>query len=354
MKNSCLYREIADMLAHKITSGELPAGVNLPSVSELRKNYPVSHVTVLRAYRHLADKGMVIHQPHQPWRVSQLYLERQRKQKMIGCLLSSLSIQSGSNYFNRITAGIQLEAGGAECSLLLAPRSSLLLAQTQTCLSSPILVDEALAQAPLVSGFLLDSRVADSVVAQILEETGKRIVILDRTSGLPVDCVVPEIRDVHSRLFTLLRKLGYEAFVACTGSQDWKSREREMFFLELSSRYPVEIIQNFQFHSFAEIDHLLMKAVNSFSGRRTAVFAFSDGYAENIIRILLRHGLKVPEDLGVIGNLGDQITNQNRKITTLQIHPEELGRIAVRCLLIPDFPREFHYVHPEFVLGETT
>ena len=46
-----IYQQIAQDIKKAIDSREMKAGDKIPSVSELRKHYQVSHITVLRAIR---------------------------------------------------------------------------------------------------------------------------------------------------------------------------------------------------------------------------------------------------------------------------------------------------------------
>jgi GntR family transcriptional regulator len=54
-----LYRQIADELRHKIDSGELPPGAQLPTEDELIATYHASRNTVRGAIKQLANRGMV-------------------------------------------------------------------------------------------------------------------------------------------------------------------------------------------------------------------------------------------------------------------------------------------------------
>jgi len=54
------YRRIADELAAKIKSGELPPGTKLPSTAQLADQYDVSPATVYRAVSLLHDRDLVV------------------------------------------------------------------------------------------------------------------------------------------------------------------------------------------------------------------------------------------------------------------------------------------------------
>ncbi len=55
-----VYVQIADDLAAKIESGELPPRAALPSIERLAEEYEVARMTIIRAVRVLADRGLVV------------------------------------------------------------------------------------------------------------------------------------------------------------------------------------------------------------------------------------------------------------------------------------------------------
>jgi DNA-binding GntR family transcriptional regulator len=54
-----VYMLVADDIAAKITSGELPPGARLPSGPDLAVQYGIAKMTAARAVRELRDRGLV-------------------------------------------------------------------------------------------------------------------------------------------------------------------------------------------------------------------------------------------------------------------------------------------------------
>jgi len=54
-----LYQEIAESLRQQIASGDLPPGARLPSIRETARQWRCTPGTVSRAYRQLADEGLI-------------------------------------------------------------------------------------------------------------------------------------------------------------------------------------------------------------------------------------------------------------------------------------------------------
>jgi DNA-binding LacI/PurR family transcriptional regulator len=95
-------------------------------------------------------------------------------------------------------------------------------------------------------------------------------------------------------------------------------------------------------------------------GEFTALFAFDDASAIGAIRAILDAGLRVPEDISVVGF--DDIQNaaySNPRLTTVRQPTREMGQIAARVLLgrIND-PQQsedsFVVVDPELIVRDST
>lgn len=58
-----LYEQIANQIAERILSGELPPGSELPSIRQLAADLVISVITTKRAYQELEAKGLIITRP---------------------------------------------------------------------------------------------------------------------------------------------------------------------------------------------------------------------------------------------------------------------------------------------------
>jgi molybdate-binding protein len=65
-----LYLELSAKLAARIADGDLPAGSPVPSVRELAASEGTTPGTVVRAYRELADAGIIVTEPRRTGRVA--------------------------------------------------------------------------------------------------------------------------------------------------------------------------------------------------------------------------------------------------------------------------------------------
>lgn len=90
----------------------------------------------------------------------------------------------------------------------------------------------------------------------------------------------------------------------------------------------------------------------------TAVAAYSDHQALDIIYQLRQSGRRIPEDISVIGfNDGPMAARPEFQLTTIAQQRLELGRTAVRCLIgmihTPDHHPVSQYLKPKLILRNT-
>lgn len=53
------YQQVAEILAARITSGELPPGARVPSIADLMGTYEIGKNTAIRAIGMLRERGLV-------------------------------------------------------------------------------------------------------------------------------------------------------------------------------------------------------------------------------------------------------------------------------------------------------
>lgn len=76
MPTPMTYRQIADDITARITTGEYRPGQELPSYSQLAELYSVGRTTAARAYSLLHDRGIVIGAPGRGVFVAEKFTEQ--------------------------------------------------------------------------------------------------------------------------------------------------------------------------------------------------------------------------------------------------------------------------------------
>lgn len=85
----------------------------------------------------------------------------------------------------------------------------------------------------------------------------------------------------------------------------------------------------------------------------TVIFCCADIYAVNVIKSLKRHGIRIPEDISIMGvddiNLARYI---DPALTTVHVNREEMGQVAVRQLLamIDGASPEEHFITNNYIV----
>ncbi len=175
-----------------------------------------------------------------------------------------------------------------------------------------------------------------------------------------------------------LKKLGHRRialFRGQPGSSDTEDRARAIFAaadslgieippqltLQLSGEAEEEVFSPDAAYQegYAFAQKLLARRI-----RFTALFAFDDASAIGAIRAFLDAGLRVPDDVSVVGF--DDIQNaayHNPRLTTVRQPLREMGRIAARVLLeringaderSDRLPDSFVVVDPELIVRDST
>ena len=111
-----LYQTVENDLLKRIVSGELAAGSQLPTESELCEQYDVSRITVRRAIQDLADKGLVFRLRGRGTSVSSSIISPKHSTNVIFNLASEL--QYGSTTEKRILESRLVPANRAVSSHL--------------------------------------------------------------------------------------------------------------------------------------------------------------------------------------------------------------------------------------------
>lgn len=148
----------------------LKPGDKVLSISEMKEKYLVSHITALRVYRELSAEGLIACRHGQGYFVCDRSPKQQKVFGRFACFVRTMrSPRDNDNYFNEINTGIQIEAGNRRIDLLLPHHAALLDAYVP----SPEMLDEIrramLSCADSVDGFLLDERIPDETVAEVIE-----------------------------------------------------------------------------------------------------------------------------------------------------------------------------------------
>ena len=362
MVNTPKYQKIILDITEKIRNGVFLPGRQIEQVSSLCEIYQLSHVTVLRALRELAETGVLLRKPGIGYFVSEL--QEEKAPSCVGCFVRNLWPRQLDNYTNEIFCGIQQELARRRLNIMQIPQLGDAL-QREELPGKEEIVRLIRQINPYVSGFIFDPRFDDDTVETILRHTGKPGVIIQRSSSLAIPCVIPEIPRTVEALFRLLLKMNYHNFLFLEFGYDVPTQnELAAVWEDERKKLPPEcrcrVIHNsclLPQEQFREC--LAVESAELLKTGRTAVICCGDNTAREVVNILDSKGVHVPEDAGVVGfyGLADAMwfkpNLSTLKINTFAIGTTAAGLLADEIAGVKKFPPVVHRIKTEFVPGET-
>lgn len=352
-----LYQRIIDGICEAVASGRVVPGDKLPARSALAKHLGVSPVTVGRSYELLERRGIIV-QKHG----SGTYVQAEALQHMQAggdpasdCIavvggtddLFAHSIEN-DYYLWRVLAGIEDVLGRR------AGRFSYV----------PSLTRECLGDLPDRSAVLF--RKATEVDPTMLEDLRRRSIPVLNIWGHESDLIVPHVRCDQ----TQAAHLAVEHLLSC-------GHRRLGFIGTMGGRNPLGM-------HFFEFTDALFRAGLDFSVKHVrdvparqpgaayeaarqiiqsgdipeAFYVQTDYKAMEVIRALKTGGLRVPEDVSVVGHLDiPEAADYDPPLTTVRIPFRELGQQVAHMLLAwarDRTPLEHASLAPTLIVREST
>lgn len=330
-----VYLQISDDLLREIEEGGLPVGSSIPTIQVLRGQYRTSHVTVLRAFKELADKGIIRKRPGLGYVVAPP-AAKVRKLRTLGCLCRSISNLPLDQYFNGIMSVIQRESAAAGIGLYFSAAAAKTLLDGRVDFEA--VIADAEAMSGFVDGFFADSLLPDECVAKIMQRTGKSVVVVNRPASEGITAVYPGVRTVLEKMYAALHRLGYDFFACCdSGEDDYFNKLRLNVHAEAMEKFRVapgdsRIMERFNFLTLEERQKKLVRMLCG-TNRKRVFLAPSDNTAWGIFLGLREAGFEVRKDYGLVGFFGLDSSSLVPELTTVRVDTGDLGRKAFAALM---------------------
>jgi DNA-binding LacI/PurR family transcriptional regulator len=338
------YQIITNALMEQIRNGKFKPGDRIPSSSELCNTYSVSQITALRVFKELTTGNFISKKEGRGYYVNGgTAINRQEVMRgAIGSLLRPLRPwQAEDNYFNEINCATQNEAGRRRINLLWSYACSTLNEHYIPPHHLQMEIQRAaLAMADKVDGFLLDERISDVVIIELLKKVRKPLVLINRRTQLPVDTINSANQAGSAKLAETAIKFGYEHFIICdSGDVNVKNRGESFRQTLLNNGIPGSRISEIS-KCHINPNEVSMKAifdkikVAQKQNLRIFVFCVTDSFARSACRELLTRGMKPGKNIGLAGFGGfGHTTIETPEIATVDIKSTEMGVLAVDKLL---------------------
>lgn len=329
-----LATQISRQLTWLIATGVLEEGTELPAISELAKQVGVNTHTMRAAYGQLRDDGLA--------RV-------QRGSRTVVLGYDRGLVSSAADRYKSFTIGVLIPSFSSYYDDFLEAVTS--AAGSEGWL--PIIVETHHFDAPVVSGYLdqLFSRNVDGIIAVHAEssaeseavdifgptDTQRPLVLVDSADLAAVSQVTVDRNADGGKATTHLLEHGHTRVAFLGGPAGWVSTKRLIAgYVDALATAGLArdeaLIANATDHEL-DAGSIAVEPLLSLRERPTAIVCAGDIVALGAIRTLQEAGLRVPEDVAIIG-YGDIpfAAISSPALATVRLPAAELGREAVRTL----------------------
>lgn len=297
-----IYAQLVNYFRERILGGSFRIGARLPTELEIAREHQISRGTVRQALNILVNEGLLERIPGRGTFVKEPLgspdTELRSSPKRLGLVLSQPTLQLSID----ILIGVEQAAKsrGYEVSLVYTENNPAQQAR-----------DIAWLKANEVSGIILfpvDNALADEVLKQ-LQADGTPLVLIDRyIPGLETDYVVSDnlgggYRATEHLLILGHRRIGF-VYSSAANLQTTSVCDRWRGYRKALEEYGLPYEEALVFPDMPLPPPTAPNVYDNFvlrPDRPTAVFAVNDTVALAILQAAQRQGVRVPEDLALVG-----------------------------------------------------
>lgn len=324
------YMRIRNAIARQIEQGELEVGEQIPSLSQICRDFGVSMITARRALQELAYDGLVVRRDGLG-----AFVNSRRPRLRIALVIVGFSEEAwrrNSGMFGELVGGVAAAAWERNSELSVVPVS-----------------DVESAQAVLTT--LVEEHSPHGVLLRPIEDPNPDLIKPLLGAGIPLVLIKRRVENLgvtvptvnaddrsgaHMAVRHLLeaghRRIGMIYSTASSDSAEAMLAGFVQAHREYGVEPPSDTVVSVPLISFEEGDRAAEKLLASDSGV-TAVFAGSDILALALYRVASRLDIPIPDSLAVVG-FDDQnfAAHLDPPLTTLHLSYYELGRKAAETL----------------------
>lgn len=342
------YFRLKRHLLDRIQRGELTPGQQLDTENVLAKQFKLSRQTVRQALGELEKEGWIIRQQGRGTFVA----DRKRKAKPIGLIIKSIS-----NYtFPEIVRGIEnrLYDAGFELKLYLTKDDP---EREAECLQKVLEND--------IDGLIIEPAKSIHPCKNLVyyQEIMKReipcLFIHSYWKELDPAYLIIDDRQGGYLATQYLLDLGHRRIAGIFNVDSSQGVDRQIGFKRALQEYGIEpepaLIGEYIYqHDFATFPYHFMLEILERPQPPTAVFCYNDMDAVRALDAIRQLGLKVPEDISVIGYNDSGLTTVSEvKLTSVKHPKRELG-IQAASLIISMVKRRIEkprmIIQPELII----
>ena len=326
------YIEIFEYYRDKILSGEMKYGERLPTEQEMGEMFSVSRHTVRQSILELEKQGYIYREKSKGAFVDKLDKDKKSKSKMIIVITTYVS----EYIFPFLIKGIEevLSKNGYDILLLSTNNEKEKeREQLKKLLEYDVVgaIIEPTASALGNTNIDYYKEISKNNIPYLMinaaydKEKQSYVSIDDEKGGY--------------KICKYLIQLGHKKIAGLFKEDDIPGIERKKGYLKALEENNIEVDSTIigKFKTFEEDFYVdgFTKSLLSKNDRPTAIFCYNDRVAMKVIKVAKELGIRIPEDLSVVGYDNDEtISNAlDCGITTISHPKEELGKKAAEMLL---------------------
>ena len=332
MEKTIKYIEIFEYYRDKILNGEMVYGEKLPTEQEIGELFSVSRHTVRQSILELEKQGYIYRERSKGAYVDKLEKSKKTKSKMIIVITTYVS----EYIFPFLIKGIEevLSKNGYDI-LLLSTNNEKQKEREQ--LKKLLEYD--------VVGAIIEptaSALGNTNEDYYKEISNNNIPYLMINAAYDKDKQSYVAIDDEKGGYTICKyliDLGHKRIAGLFKEDDVQGIERKKGYLRALEENNIEIDSTIvgKFKTFEEDFYIdgFTRSLLCRNDRPTAIFCYNDKVAMNVVKVAKELGVRIPEDLSVVGYDNDETISAalDLGITTISHPKEELGRKAAEMLL---------------------
>lgn len=331
--NQSKYQIIADEIRSKIISGEYPEDTTIPPELKLQKDYEVSRHTIRQAIALLVNEGFL------------------RKEKGSGTYVDTKYKQEGNNHSNHKTIGVITTylsdyifpsiIRGIESTLREKGYSLLLASTNNDYQQERECIEKMISQG--VQGLIVEPTKSNQYNPNLalyvnLKEQGIPLVMINAVYeeiSAPYICV----DDTESGFMAteLLIKNKHKNLMLITKIDDLQGKYRMKGFIKACEKSGIQFtsddILTYTTETRKQINQTVLHHLEK-NPAITGIVCYNDQVASNLADQLVKAGIKIPEDISIVGNDNSALSKVGSvKLTTLNHPKEQLGKDSAEWIV---------------------
>jgi DNA-binding LacI/PurR family transcriptional regulator len=317
------YAQVKELLRAKISSGHYLSTVPLTEVV-LAEEFGVSRDTVRRALVELRTDGLLVRLPGRGTFVRSASLSRRRPRRVtIGIVSNFGTHEVPTLYYLRLMNAVHISCEKQNISVKyfrpVEPVGNFIaLLRAEKSLDALLLI--------WIDDPLLLRGIAELSIPSVLLESG------EESSNCAFDVVCHSAEVACYEAVSVLLKSGHRDIALFRGDHpNVTNSQRQAGYIRALREFgiPVHGGRDYAMPFSPECAYLTMKRVLTAPPIPTAIFCTGDGLASAVILAALEHGLRIPDDISVVG-FGDDGGFNSPPLSTIKIPLEQLGVEAIR------------------------